>query len=866
MKQSTEHANPAEELNLMHQKLERIRSKALGTSLRPLLLAAVFGFGAGSVTEYRAGRYDSVVLYLVLLILSFFALSLRTLDHRIRAGVLVFAFYAFGFSELYIFADTGMADVAFIMATIFAAVFLSQRVALGYMLLSFATLVTFALLYTLKFIAVPVVPPMLPTDAVMWTAYIVVLIFLSAVVYLLWRDYASELIQSMKAEATAIARLEAEIAERTKAEDALRESEQRWERLFDSVPDLVMLVNRELEIVLRNREGYRPNPGAISILDSLALEERDNIRATFDAVAKTETTAAIECEARFESNQAGWYAVQIVPSRTGEAVDGFIVIASDHTLQRKAEMERSRAEEAVRHELVFRESIIANAADGICLCHVIEEFPYIVFTMWNPKMLEITGFSLEELNSISWLDALFKDPEVRQRAADRAIGFRFGEVLAHDEWPIIRKDGDERTLLISTTSLHENLTGHPRSILGVVIDVTDRKRESEEKDRLRAQLMQAQKMESVGRLAGGVAHDFNNMLGVILGTAELGLLNLSPEDPSREPFEEIHKAAIRSAELTKQLLAFARKQTVSPLVLDLNTVGQGMHRMLQRLIGEDIQLVWAPAQSLHLVKVDPMQLEQILANLVVNARDAIEGHGDVRIETRNVYLDETQCAEHESVAPGNYVLLSVTDNGSGMTEEVIAHIFEPFFTTKGIGKGTGLGMATVYGIVKQNDGLITVTSTPGQGSTISIYLPEFDAPSADTFPSVPVTPARQACNARVLLVEDEKSVLKMTQQLLETQGYDVTAVSSGIHALAEEKRLGKVFDLLITDVVMPDMNGRQLRDNLQERQPAIRTLFMSGYPADVIAKQGIVETSVDFIQKPFSIRDFLDKVQSVIEG
>ena len=377
-------------------------------------------------------------------------------------------------------------------------------------------------------------------------------------------------------------------------------------------------------------------------------------------------------------------------------------------------------------------------------------------------------------------------------------------------------------------------------------------------------VQQAQRMEAVGRLAGGVAHDFNNMLGVILGTVELVLDTLAPDHALYADLSEIQKAGRRSAQLTRQLLAFARQQTIAPEVLDLNEALEGMLKMLRRLIGEDIDLVWHPHGSLWPVLIDPSQLDQILANLCVNARDAITGVGTVTIETRNGRLDEAYCAAHVGAIPGDYLELSVSDTGSGIDPAVVPHLFEPFFTTKPVGEGTGLGLATVYGIVTQNDGYIDVQSTPGQGSTFTIYLPRhYEGPAAASLVTPLETPTGRG--ETILLVEDESAILNMGRRMLEILGYRVLTAANPAQALELMANDGLNVNLLITDVVMPGMNGRELAQALRKSQPSLRILFMSGYTADAIAHRAVLDEGVHFVGKPFSLHALGLAVQAALQ-
>lgn len=396
-----------------------------------------------------------------------------------------------------------------------------------------------------------------------------------------------------------------------------------------------------------------------------------------------------------------------------------------------------------------------------------------------------------------------------------------------------------------------------------VRDVTAEKTAEEDKRRLEENYRQAQKMESVGRLAGGVAHDFNNMLSVILGHTELALEEMEPGQPLYSDLQEIRKAAERSAALTRQLLAFARRQTVDPKVLDLNETVEGMLKMLRRLIGEDIELAWRPGEKLPAIKMDPSQIDQILANLCVNARDAINhSAGKVTIETGWVEFDQADCATRMDAAPGVYVLMAVSDNGSGMSEEIRAHVFEPFFTTKTLGEGTGLGLATVYGIVRQNRGFINVYSEEGRGTTLRIYLPACSEGLAEAAGEKPVEMSEG--HETILLVEDEPAILVLATQMLERLGYRILAASSPEEALRLASEAPGEIHLLISDVVMPGMNGRDLAQRLLALHPGLKILFMSGYTANMIAHQGVLDKGVNFMQKPFSFQGLSVKVREAL--
>jgi PAS domain S-box-containing protein len=383
--------------------------------------------------------------------------------------------------------------------------------------------------------------------------------------------------------------------------------------------------------------------------------------------------------------------------------------------------------------------------------------------------------------------------------------------------------------------------------------------------RLADQLRQAQKMESVGRLAGGVAHDFNNMLTVIQGYAQFGLEETDSADPLYYKLQQILNAATRSAAITSQLLAFARKQTISPKVLDLNHTLEGMLNILKRLIGEDIELTWRPATNLWPVKMDSSQIDQILTNLCVNARDAISGVGRIIIETDMVRLDRAYCDKHTGCVPGDYVLLVVSDNGCGMEKELLENLFEPFFTTKGVGEGTGLGLATVYGIVSQNNGFIDVSSGPERGTTFTIYLPRY-FPSATDVINIPARATALRGSETILLVEDEPMILAMTREMLERLGYKVLAADRPEESIRMAGEYDGEINLLMTDVVMPEMNGMDLAERVAALYPDIKLLFMSGYTADVVAHRGVLDEGVAFLQKPFILKDLADKLRRVLQS
>lgn len=468
----------------------------------------------------------------------------------------------------------------------------------------------------------------------------------------------------------------------------------------------------------------------------------------------------------------------------------------------------------------------------------------------NEAFLLNYGYSTEEALALRLPDLY----PAEEQARITEVAAKISGYSNVGEWHHRRKDGSRLTIVATSNDI--SYQGRSARI-AVITDLTEQKR-------LEVQLQQAQKLESVGRLAGGVAHDFNNMLGVILGHAELGLLHIDPGHRVYSDLMAISKTAERSAELTRQLLAFARKQTIAPKVLNLNDVVPGMLKMLQRLIGEDVSLAWHPGANIWQIKIDSSQLDQILANLLVNARDAIEDVGRIIIETSNSVIDESFCADHSDIVPGEYVRLSVSDTGHGMDKETLANIFEPFFTTKELGKGTGLGLATVYGAVKQNGSYIYVNSEQGTGTTFSIYLPRCEGTN-ERAPKEGEAEASPKGSETILLVEDEPELLNMATMILTQLGYSVLAAKNPDEALRLAGKHDGDIDLLMTDVVMPGMNGRVLANNILSLYPNIKCLFMSGYTADVIALHGVLDEGVHFIQKPFTMNDLAGKLREVID-
>lgn len=519
---------------------------------------------------------------------------------------------------------------------------------------------------------------------------------------------------------------------------------------------------------------------------------------------------------------------------------------------------RKQAEEALRNSEEFQRAMIDCS-------------PVALFTIdldgnvltWNASAEKIFGWHAEETIG----KPLPIVPADKQEESDALLWQIFkGGGFIGKELIRLRNDGTLFPVSLSAAPVH-NDRNQVVGILGAVEDLTERKKIEAEREQLQSQLLQAQKMESVGRLAGGVAHDYNNMLSVIIGYAQFGMDKTDPEDELRADLQEILTAAERSADITRQLLAFARKQTINPKALDLNETVESMFKMIRRLIGEDIDLSWKPGPAVWPVKMDPSQLDQILVNLCINARDAISDVGRITIETHNVRFDEAYCANHAGFVPGEYVLLAVSDDGRGMDKETLDKIFEPFYTTKEIGKGTGLGLSVIYGIIKQNKGFINVYSEPEKGTTFQLYFSRH-ADDASPIETVGVGPEKTPVGSgeTVMIVEDEASILKLAKRILIPLTYNVLTATSPNEALVLAKEHGGDIHLLIADVVLPGMNGRDLAEKLQAEYPKLKVLFMSGYTSDVIVHHGVLDADVQFIQKPFSKTNFAIKVRKALNN
>jgi two-component system cell cycle sensor histidine kinase/response regulator CckA len=484
----------------------------------------------------------------------------------------------------------------------------------------------------------------------------------------------------------------------------------------------------------------------------------------------------------------------------------------------------------------------------------------------NRKGCEILGYGEAEILGKNWFDCFIPE-DVRKKVRHLFRSLMRGEIenIDYFENMVLTKSGEERTIAWHNTLLR-NENGLITGSLSSGEDISERKRTEQELREKEELLRRAQKLEAVGRLAGGIAHDFNNLLTAIIGYTELLKMSGLPEATALMNVEEIRRAADRAANLTQQLLAFSRKQVLRPTVINLNTLIAGIEKLLTRVIGENIRLVARLDPDLGLLKADPGQIEQVIMNLIVNARDAMPAGGTVIVETRNVYLDRSYCEEHSSVTEGRYILLAISDTGHGMDDETKERIFEPFFTTKTKGKGTGLGLSTVYGIVKQSGGNVWVYSEIGRGTTFKIYLPRIEARREDAKPDKQ-SPRPTAGSELVLVVEDEDLVRNMLRDSLNSFGYEVLEAGKGSDAieLCMQRGLERV-RLLITDVVMPQMSGKELAERLTAIYPEMKVLFISGYTNDAIVHHGVLDGGIQFLEKPFSPQVLGTKIREILDS
>jgi two-component system, cell cycle sensor histidine kinase and response regulator CckA len=648
-----------------------------------------------------------------------------------------------------------------------------------------------------------------------------------------------------------------DITVRRQKEILLREQEQHLRLLTENMMDVISQIDADLRIIYCSPSsermlGYIPSDLiGHSVYEHVYPEDIEWLKShERQAIADKKPSLRVEYRYRNLHGDYIWLesTISILFNPAGE-FRGAIICSRDIA-------ERIKAEESALGEKSLLSSIFRASPWGI---GVVKNR---ILKAVNDRICEMTGYAREELIGQSARilyptdsDYKFVGREKYSQLEKQNIG------TVETRWQ--HKNGQIIDILLSSSPIYP--PDLSREVTFTVLDISSRKKAEAEREKLQAQLLQSQRIESIGRLAGGVAHDFNNMLSVIIGQTELALMQTHVSNPVREGLKEIKRAAERSADLTRQLLTFARKQVISPVLIDLNDIVTGMLKMLRRIIGENIELSWNPGINLWPVKIDPIQIDQILANLTVNARDAISGVGKITIETTCESIDETYCVGRFGFLPGEYVVLTFSDTGQGMTKDVQEHLFEPFFTTKSLGKGTGLGLATVYGIVKQNKGYIYVYSELEKGTTFKIYFPRSEGEKAE--PQSKESEAAPCGHGEtILLVEDEEAVLNLSKTILENQGYFVLSANDPEEALRVSMSYSGKIHLLITDLIMPKMNGTVLATKLQAARPDLACLYVSGYAANIIMPEGMLNSGVNFLSKPFRIEDLCNKVREILKS
>jgi two-component system, cell cycle sensor histidine kinase and response regulator CckA len=526
--------------------------------------------------------------------------------------------------------------------------------------------------------------------------------------------------------------------------------------------------------------------------------------------------------------------------------EGSLALVTDITDRRRADQTRNLLASIVASS---DDAIISRGVDGI-------------IHTWNRGAERLTLYSAEEAVGKS-IGMLYPPEQATEMAINRAR-VDGGQSIDQVEMVIARRDGSRVDISLTSSVLRDE-GGNICGVSSIARNISEKRKSDAALRRTEEQLRQAQKMEAIGSLAGGMAHDFNNILSVILSYTSMIADDLKPSDPLRADIDEVHKAGLRATALTRQLLVFSRQQMLQPIVLDLNQIVSGVSKMLGRLLGEDIELSFLTSALAGKVHADPGQIEQVIMNLVVNGRDAMPHGGNLTIETANITIDEMYAAHHAGVIPGDYVMMAVTDTGTGMDAATIERIFEPFFTTKDKSKGTGLGLSTVYGIIQQSGGHISVYSELGKGTTFKVYLPRTDR-VAGIQPPPPADPISLRGTETILLVEDQEQVRTVMQSILRKQGYNVLEAQNGGEAFLLCEQFSARIHMLVTDVVMPRMSGRQLAERLAQLRPEMKVMYVSGYTDDTIVHHGVIDAGMAFLQKPIMPASLLAKVRQVLDS
>lgn len=647
-----------------------------------------------------------------------------------------------------------------------------------------------------------------------------------------------------------------DISERKRSEEALQENERKYRRIVNTSNEGIMSVNeRHVVDFVNNRMadmlGYQPEEIiGKPYLFFLFNEDIPDYKAKIIMRIRGHSER-YECRMRSKDGSPIWTIISATPLLDAQnRFMGSFGMFTDIT-------ERKKTEESLRENEEKYRTLIDNMHDAVYRCNLNG-----IITFASPSAIRILGCrSLDSVIGMNIGKDFYYHPEDREKFL-KAMNDK-GK-LTRFEVTLKRQDNGKPVNVLTNSQFYYDRNGTIIGIEGVFSDITEWKKMETERTRLEEMLLHSQKIESIGRLAGGIAHDFNNLLTAILGYTELTMHQLDPAGKLYSQLSVVMKAAQGAVNLTKQLLAFSRKQVIEPEIINLNSIIERVHKMILTLVGENIKLNIVPRHDLFTIKADPGQIEQIIINLAANARDAMPDGGELVIETANVYFNENYCSEHADLLPGDYVMMSITDTGTGMSKDILDHIFEPFFTTKEKGRGTGLGLATVYGIVKQNIGTIEVYSETGRGTVFKLYFPRSlqiasQALKPQTKPDMPTG------TETILITEDKAQVLEFSREILTRLGYKVLTAASGEEALIIAENYKDKIHMLMTDVILPGINGRVTAERLLLMRPELKILYNSGYTAEIIDKQGMLEQGINFISKPFTTQELSFKVRTVLD-